>query len=228
MAVLLPQCVTFVIFQLLSLYVLSLQSWYEPYATDDPLNQYNTYSYEAAVLDNIVLGQLMIASIVSNIGHPFRLEWYQNNYLLLSLLFQGIWLTYQIFAGSGDFPETDLSLRPVPVYFSFIEVGLVVGNGCVSMVLWGVATRCCRGYQRGVKRVVVPDEVGGVGEGGGGGGGVGGKNGAGSGSGSGKGSSGDGSDKDGKGGGKGSKEKLALYGDGTAAAESESAPLLQK
>ena len=83
----------------------------------------------------------MIAGVVCTIGEPFRQEWYTNRWLLFALFLQAIWLLYQLFAGAGDFPENDLDLEPVPLYFSFIELGLICANAVTAGLLWVIAGR---------------------------------------------------------------------------------------
>jgi hypothetical protein len=108
-----------------------------------------------ALADDIVLGQLMIASVVSTIGEPFRKEWYTNRWLVYSLIIQLAWLLYQVFAGSGYFPEELLGLEPIPTYFGFIILGLIAANAFLAGLLWMFAGRACRSYQRGVKRPAI-------------------------------------------------------------------------
>ena len=151
----------------------------------------------------------MIAAVVSTIGAPFRLEWYTNHWLLLALLLQGIWLTYQIFA-DDDFSHDSLTLKPLPTSFCFVELGLIVGNAGVSLFLWAAAYRCCSTYQRGVRRVTVAPGDGGEEKGAGG-------------------TAGDGTpgkEHGGRAGQMDKDKKLAEYGEGSAA--EEAIPLIRK
>jgi predicted P-type ATPase len=126
------QLVIFVAFQLLALYVLSLQSFYTRFETDDPLS--STYSYEATTIDTMCLAQLMIASVVSTIGEPFRKPWYTNRYHVIALSFQLVWLFFQTFGDNNYFSEKILDLEPLPVYFGFILMSLMIGNAILSWI----------------------------------------------------------------------------------------------
>lgn len=70
MSVMIPQFILFPLVQVFGLWVLSEQSFYVRFTTDDPLS--SAYSYEATVIQNILLAQFMIASVVSTIGPPFK------------------------------------------------------------------------------------------------------------------------------------------------------------
>ena len=153
LTVLISQGLIFTAFQVGALYMLAAQSFYTRYSTDDPLS--STYSYEATTLENVVLGQLMIASVVSTIGYPFRKEWYENPLHVSVLFLQLIWLLYQIFAGDSYFAEDILDLKPVPEYFSYYIIALLVGNAAVSGLFWMLAVRLVKGPMRGRKRIVV-------------------------------------------------------------------------
>jgi len=134
---LVSQIVVFVTFQLVALYILTLQSWYVPYTFDTPL--VDSYAYEATVVINISLAQLMIASVTSTIGAPFRKAWYTNFWHVLALFIQTIWVSYQIFQTGDDFATTWLSLEPLPFDFCLIVLGLIAGNIAVSTALYFVA-----------------------------------------------------------------------------------------
>ena len=134
---LVSQVVVFVAFQVFALYILTLQSWYVPYTFDTPL--VDSYAYEATVVVNVALAQLMIASVTSTIGAPFRKAWYTNFWHLLALFFQTIWLSYQIFQTGDDFATTWLSLEPLPFNFCLIILGVIAGNIAVSTALYFVA-----------------------------------------------------------------------------------------
>ncbi len=126
------QLILFVLFQLISLWILSSQSFYTRFETDDPLT--STYSYEATTIDTMCLAQLMIASVVSTIGEPFRKPWYQNRYHMIALLCQSGWLLFQIFGDNNYFAEDILDLEPLPVYFGFILLLLMITNGVLSWI----------------------------------------------------------------------------------------------
>jgi hypothetical protein len=106
------------------LFILSLQGFYDEYQTDDPLSQ--TYAYESSVIFNISLGQIMIASIVCSIDIPFRQHWFTNRYHTGLLLFETIWLFVQILTQNSRFLQDTLQIKPVPIYFGFIEIAILI------------------------------------------------------------------------------------------------------
>eukprot|EP01039_Chlorochromonas_danica_P020261 gene20261-24704_t len=57
--------VSFVVFQLLSLVLLTMQDFYTPYRARQAFTE--TYSYEASTTQAMALGQLMIASVVASL-----------------------------------------------------------------------------------------------------------------------------------------------------------------
>lgn len=122
------QLIVFVIFQIAALWLLSSQSFYVRYETDDPLS--STYSYEATTLYCMSLFQLMAASLVSTMGEPFRCPWFTNPLHVSLLVFQLAWLFYQLF-GDDSFTNDILELEPLPTYFAWELVGLMVLNGLV-------------------------------------------------------------------------------------------------
>ena len=88
---------TFVIFQLIALKALSSQHFYSKYETDDGADALaNSYAYETSVIADIGLAQVLIASVVSTIGHPFRIRWYENPYHVVCLVLQSIFVVYQV------------------------------------------------------------------------------------------------------------------------------------
>ena len=123
-------------FQLFTLGILNLQSFYYEYHTDDPLTQ--TYAYESSVLFNISLGQVMIASIVSSIDEPFRQSWIKNPYHTICLGLEVLWLFLQIFIQSSGFFESFLEIKPVPVTFGLIEVAILILHFlvCYGITKW--------------------------------------------------------------------------------------------
>jgi hypothetical protein len=149
LAVLIPQCLVFSGFQVAALHILASQSFYTKYSTDDPLK--STYSYEATTLENVVLGQLIIASVVSTIGSPWRRDWFENHWHVGLIALQTVWLLYQLFAGTSYFAEDVLDLRPVPVYFSVCIIAIILANAVVSVLLWALAFRLVTGSPRGRK-----------------------------------------------------------------------------
>jgi magnesium-transporting ATPase (P-type) len=114
---------TYVLFQMLALYVLSLQSFYSRYETDDPLN--DTYSYETSSIFNLSLSQLLIAAIVSTIGKPFREAWYENRSLVYLMLVQAGYILFQIFGGDNYFLTNIIELEAMPTYYGFIQLAII-------------------------------------------------------------------------------------------------------
>jgi predicted P-type ATPase len=125
--------ILFFIFQLFSLFVLNLQGFYHEYETDDPLT--STYSYESSVIFNISLGQVMIASIVSSIDEPFRQSWTVNYYHTILLGLEVFWLFLQIFIQDSWFFQDFLAIKPVPIYFGFIEIAILILHLLLSVSL---------------------------------------------------------------------------------------------
>jgi hypothetical protein len=127
------QIICFIVFQIGALALLSKQNWYVPYAVDDSFT--GTYSYETTTISNVALGQLMIASIVSSIGEPFRKQWYLNWWHVVALIFQTGWLMFQLFSGDNYFTRVILEQKPLPVDFSFTLLGYLLFNAFVSIIL---------------------------------------------------------------------------------------------
>jgi len=138
---LLVQIIIFMIFQLIALAALQRQPWYtETDAVNDPLTV--TFSYEATTINNMALFQLMIASIVSTIGPPFRASWHSNPYHVGVLILQFSWVMFQVFGrpqpGQKDFKaffeEGGLDLKPMPSSFGAILVVLMFINLLVCCI----------------------------------------------------------------------------------------------
>lgn len=127
------QIINFVAFQFIALYLLSQQEFYVKYETDDPLSE--SYSYEASTISNIALAQIMIASVVSSIGKPFRKPWFTNKFHVAALFVQILFLLYQLFSPENKFTKNILSLRPIPTSFATMLVALILANIFVSFVL---------------------------------------------------------------------------------------------
>lgn len=122
----------FLIFQVIAVYLLTLQSFYTAYENDDdPLTE--TYSYESSVIFNISLGQIMIASITACIDEPFREHWSKNRYHTILLLIEGIWLLIQIFVQNSKFLQQTIQIKPVPIEFGCIEVALLLLHYFISI-----------------------------------------------------------------------------------------------
>lgn len=127
------QLITFIAFQAIALGALSKQGFYDRYETDDPLT--SAYAQESAVANNMALAQLMIASIVSSIGEPFRVIWVKNIYHWVALACQFVWLMAQVFVQDSYFFKHSLEIHPVPIEFGFILVVLMFVNLCVCVGL---------------------------------------------------------------------------------------------
>lgn len=125
------QLVTFICFQLIVLEVLSSQVWYVKYdCHGDPLR--DTIAAETSVIASIGLGQLIIASIVSCIDHPFRQAWWKNKYHLLAILGQVIFVFYQILGRESYFMTKILQIEPLPYDFCGILFAIILLNSFVS------------------------------------------------------------------------------------------------
>lgn len=150
------QLVTFIIFQAIALWALSTQHFYDRYETDDPLS--TSYAYEASVADDMALAQLMIASIVSSIGEPFRLIWVKNIYHWMALTAQVIWLLVQIFVQDSYFLKHVLQLKPFPSSFGIILVCLMFANLVVSVALNALVDRLflAKANQRWYEKLTAP------------------------------------------------------------------------
>lgn len=139
MAQLIPQVILFPLFQMAAIYLLQQQDFYVPYEADDATLLTTAYSYEGCVIDNVVLGQYMISAIVSNIGAPYRDEWYENWLFVTVEVMALIFLLYQIFTPGDDFSESILTLEPIPTYFGYYLVALLVVNAIVSYAFYWLA-----------------------------------------------------------------------------------------
>jgi predicted P-type ATPase len=132
------QLLCFPVFQLIALWALSLQDFYHRFDSDGHPLEY-TYAYESSTIADIGLAQLMIASVVSTVDHPFRDAWYSNKYHVILLFLQGSFVLYQIFARKNQFIVDTLEIRPLPYNFGFILLGIITANACVSFMLARVA-----------------------------------------------------------------------------------------
>lgn len=131
------QMVAMIGIQVTAIYLLSIQSWYVEYTTDTPL--VDSYAYEATVVANVALAQLMIGSVVSTIGSPFRKAWYTNFWHVLTLFLQAIWVGYQLFQTGDYFATTWLELEPLPFDFALELVGLIGFNAILCTLLYFLA-----------------------------------------------------------------------------------------
>jgi magnesium-transporting ATPase (P-type) len=150
MVVLVPQFLLIPLFQLLAIYVLSQQSWYVKYETDDPLT--SGYAYEATVLMLICMAQTMISAAVSVIGAPFMQDWWNNVWFWASNIPTLGWLLYSTFAGDSSFAENDLDMEPIPTYFGFIMCGLYAANIAAAALCYLLSTYVL--YQPRIRRAL--------------------------------------------------------------------------
>ena len=122
MAQLMPQVIIFPLFQMAAIYLLQQQNFYVEYVADDYTVLTTAYSYEGCVIDNVVLGQYLISGIVSNIGAPYRDEWYENWFFVTVEIMGVIFLLYQIFTPGDSFSEDILNLEPILLDFYFLHI----------------------------------------------------------------------------------------------------------
>lgn len=130
---LLSNLLLFMGFQILALYLLTEQSFYSTEEIDDPFNE--SYGYPTAVGQQMALGQIMIASVVSSIGEPFRQAWYYNHYLIAALVVQFGWLLFQLFAQDDWFLVHVLKIESLPTYFAGVLLGLLALNLLCSLAV---------------------------------------------------------------------------------------------
>jgi magnesium-transporting ATPase (P-type) len=131
------QMLCFLSFQLIAMWFLSMQPFYTKYdpvaSGDKPLTA--TYSFEATTIDCMALAQLSIASIAASIGLPFRSPWYRNPWHVGMLIFQICWVIVQTLARSGYILENILEIKPLPLYFAGVLLGIMTMNFIVSLAL---------------------------------------------------------------------------------------------
>jgi cation-transporting P-type ATPase 13A2 len=129
------QLICFPIFQLIAIRALSAQSWYTRYEPDtsDPLHE--TYADENSVIAFIGLVQVMIASVVSTVGPPYRMPWYTNRNHLICLVVQGVFIFGLLFASRNAFTTEFLKIKPMPVKFCFLLSFIGFCNAIVSGLL---------------------------------------------------------------------------------------------
>lgn len=126
---LLANLLLFIGFQNLALYVTTRQNFYSYSEADDPFS--DSYGYPTAIGQHMALGQIMIASVMCSIGHPYRKAWYTNRYHVGALVLQFGWLLFQIFAADDWFLQNVLDIEPVPVYYGFVLLALLALNALV-------------------------------------------------------------------------------------------------
>lgn len=131
----------FIAFQVFALAALSMQDFYSKYdlGDKDPLS--DSYAYETAVINDVVLGQLMIAAAVASMNKPFRVHWTQNKYLVLSLLLQLAWLLFQVFGGDNYLLVDILQTKPFPAYFGALLMLILLFNAVSALAITMVIDR---------------------------------------------------------------------------------------
>ena len=132
---LVPQVVLFLGFQVLTIIILQNMSFYEPYTTDDIGDVLESTTYVATVEQNLTMGQMLIAAVLSYIGEPFRRDW-STNYIFTSFIVLGaVWVIYQCFAGGSTFAVDFLGLVETPFYFGWIMVSLIGANAILAYLV---------------------------------------------------------------------------------------------
>ena len=121
----------FPIFQYITIQVL-YQQHFTRFETDDPLVE--AYAYEGSVVNIVALAQLMIASVVSTVGEPFRKPWYQNRTHLAVMLVQSGWIFYLLFGADSKFMY-DMTNKPTSDNFAGILIGIIAANIFASAVV---------------------------------------------------------------------------------------------
>jgi cation-transporting ATPase 13A3/4/5 len=135
---LVSQLILFPVFQLIVLKALSRQDFYEKYEPEGDILE-DTYSYETSCIAHIGLVQLMLASVISTVGHPFREPWYTNKYHVGILILQGVFVCIQIFMRENAFTRDFLEIKPLPLEFCWIVVGICAANIVVSGIFAQIA-----------------------------------------------------------------------------------------
>jgi cation-transporting ATPase 13A2 len=131
------QMLCFIAFQLIALEALKASSFYDGgYVLEDdqdPLSE--TYSDETSVISIMGLSQVLIASVVSTIGHPFRVRWFYNPYHVTCLFLQSGFVLYQLFARKNYFLRHILVIKPLPYHFCFIILIIMAANAVSCIVI---------------------------------------------------------------------------------------------
>jgi predicted P-type ATPase len=135
---LITQLIVFPVFQLIVLEALSRQDFYEKYEPEGDI-LVDTYTYETSCIAHLGLVQIMLASVVSTVGHPFREPWYTNKYHVCILILQGVFVCIQIFMRENAFMRDFLEIKPLPLEFCWIVVGIIAANIVVSGILAQIA-----------------------------------------------------------------------------------------
>lgn len=90
-----------------------------------------TYADETSVISIIGLSQVLIASVVSTIGHPFRVRWYENPFHVTSLCLQSGFILYQLFSRRNYFLRHILVIKPLPHDFCVVLL-VIMGINCAA------------------------------------------------------------------------------------------------
>ena len=122
-------------FQIITIVILENCSFYTPYTTDDISYVLESSAYVPTVEQNLVLGQVVIAAVLSYIGEPFRRDWTSNYLFTGAIIVIGLWTIYQCFAGGSTFAVDFLGLVETPVYFGWILVSLIGANALLCYLV---------------------------------------------------------------------------------------------
>ncbi len=122
--------------------MLRTREWYEKFEPDpdDPLGE--VYAYENTVIAVVGLAQVMVASVVSTIGRPFRQPWFKNTYHVGCLVVQLIFLIYLLLSRDDSYFVTKvIQIKPLPYSFCFILIIIVLSNCAASALLSKLADK---------------------------------------------------------------------------------------
>jgi magnesium-transporting ATPase (P-type) len=128
------QMICFPIFQLIALKIMSNQEWYSKYQPDENNPLSNATAHENTVISIIGYFQVMIASVASTIGSPYRQSWYTNSYHWVCFAFQLPMILYIMFAKDNNIIHI-LEMKSLPYDFCIILLMIVVCNCIVSGLL---------------------------------------------------------------------------------------------
>jgi magnesium-transporting ATPase (P-type) len=129
------QMICFPIFQLIALEALSRCSWYEKYDADQDKPLSETYATENSAIAFVGLVQVMISSVVSTVGEPYRKAWYTNYPHVACLLLQTVFVIGQLFASHNPFTSDFLEIKPMNRNFCGVLVVIMIANTAVSLAL---------------------------------------------------------------------------------------------
>lgn len=133
------QMICFPVFQLIALEALSRCNWYDEYdpSKDKPLSE--TYATENSTIAFVGLVQVMISSVVSTVGEPYRKAWYTNYPHVICLLVQTVFVIGQLLASHNAFTSDFLEIKPMNRDFCGVLVVIMLANTVVSLGLEKIA-----------------------------------------------------------------------------------------